>query len=326
MTRKSLRGTWGTLLLPLRADESIDFKALGWEIDALIASGVAGIYSNGSAGEFYAQSHEEYLEVNSLLAAKCAAAELPFQIGACHPCPQETLRRIRGAEHLKPSAFQVILPDWFVVRGTEVFAFLDRVIAEAGSSGIVLYNPPHAKRQLPPEEFGALASRYPGLLGIKVGGGDAEWHAAMKQHCGDLSIFIPGHFLASGLQNGAHGSYSNVACIDPACAVAWNELALSNPVQAMGIQEEIQDFLDRRISPYLKAGHSNAAADKLLAHVGGWTRVGTRLRWPYRWIPEQEADGLRALAREELKKFFALAGPPPPQLVHKKHLPSSLAS
>lgn len=306
LTRQSLRGTWGTLLLPLRADESIDGGALEEEIHALIAAGVAGIYSNGSAGEFYAQSHREYLDINTRLAGLCHGAGLPFQIGACHPFPQECLERIRSTKHLEPDAYQVILPDWFVVRGEEVIAFLDRVVREAAPCGVVLYNPPHAKRQLPPEEFGLLARRFPDLLGIKVAGGDDAWYSAMRGECGDLSIFIPGHFLVTGLRNGAHGSYSNVACIDPACAVAWNALAHTRPEDAMKIQEEILSFLERRITPYLKAGHVNAAADKLLAAVGGWSRVGTRLRWPYRWVPEDEAEGLKEIARTELKSFFAL--------------------
>jgi len=296
--------------LPLRADESIDYQALEEEIHALIEAGVAGIYSNGSAGEFYAQSHAEFVEVNTRLAKLCQAAGMPFQIGACHPFPQECLERIRATKHLKPDAYQVILPDWFVVRGEEVFTFLERIVAEAAPAGVVLYNPPHAKRQLSPEEFGEVTRRFPSVLGIKVAGGDDGWYAAMRKECADLSIFIPGHFLATGLKNGGHGAYSNVACIDPTCAVAWNALAHSDPDAATEIQEEILAFLEKRIVPYLKDGHVNAAADKLLAYIGGWGPVGTRLRWPYRWISEKDAAELKEIAASELDKFFALRTTP----------------
>jgi dihydrodipicolinate synthase/N-acetylneuraminate lyase len=309
LTRQTLRGTWGTLLLPIRHDESIDFDALDEEISALIASGVSGIYSNGSAGEFYAQSGEEYLKINTLLATRCQAAGLPFQVGASHPFPQETIRRIHAAKHLEPDAFQVILPDWFVLRGDEVTAYMERVCREAAPSGVVLYNPPHAKRRLSPEEIGTL-SRFPEFLGVKVGHGDDAWYAAMRHHCAGLSIFIPGHYLVTGLQNGAHGSYSNVACIDPAAAVAWNRLALARPAEAMQIQTTIIAFLDRHVAPLLKDTYVNAAADKLLASIGGWSRIGTRLRWPYRWFPESDAANLRTLAQEELKPFFDLRPEP----------------
>jgi 4-hydroxy-tetrahydrodipicolinate synthase len=312
LTRQNLRGTWGTLLLPIREDESIDYAALEEEIDFMIRAGVAGIYSNGSAGEFYAQSPAEFIEINTRLARACQAAGTWFQIGASHPFAQETLERIRSTKHLAPDAYQIILPDWFIVRGEEVGAYLERIIEAAAPAGIVLYNPPHAKRQLPIEEIGRLARRFPGLLGIKVAGGDDTWYRAMREHCGDLSVFIPGHLLVTGLVNGAHGTYSNVACLHPTAAVRWNEMALSDPDRALIIQQEILAFLEQHIIPYIKAEYVNAAADKLLAAIGNWSRVGTRLRWPYRWIPEDDVASLRKAAHAGLAKFFALADSPAP--------------
>jgi 4-hydroxy-tetrahydrodipicolinate synthase len=307
LTRGNLSGTWGTLLLPLREDESIDYDALEQEIEFMIRSGVAGIYSNGSAGEFYAQSHQEFVEINTRLARSCQASGTYFQIGASHPFAQETVERIRATKHLAPDAYQVILPDWFQVRGEEVATYLEKIIQEAAPAGIVLYNPPHAKRQLPIDEIGRLASRFPGLLGAKVAGGDDAWYRAMRENCGDLSVFIPGHLLVTGLTQGARGTYSNVACIHPAAAVQWNKMALSDPDQALLIQQQILAFLEKHIMPYIKDGHVNAAADKLLAAIGNWSRVGTRLRWPYRSVPAKDVEALRKIAHTELANFFALA-------------------
>ena len=58
-----LRGNWATLLLPIQADNQIDFGALAEEIDILIAAGVDGIYSNGTAGEFHNQTEDEYRRI-----------------------------------------------------------------------------------------------------------------------------------------------------------------------------------------------------------------------------------------------------------------------
>ena len=307
LSRQTLRGTWGTLLLPLRPDDSIDFDLLEQEIDSLISAGVAGIYSNGSAGEFYSQTQDEFLEINTRLARRCHAAGLPFQIGACHSSPQEMLNRIRSTKHLAPPAYQINLPDWFVVRGVEVFDFVDRICLEAAPAGIVIYNPGHAKRHLTVEEFAEIARRFSPVLGIKVPGGGLDWYAAMKRECGDLSLFIPGHLLASGLLLGGHGSYSNIACLHPRCAVAWHKVIEKDPVRGMQIQETILAFMDRHIHPFLKQEYVNAAVDKLLAAIGGWTPISTRLRWPYKWISPGEADRIRELARRELAEFFSLA-------------------
>lgn len=50
---KDIFGNWGTLLLPINGDDTIDWVLLEEEIDTMIAAGVNGIYSNGTAGEFY---------------------------------------------------------------------------------------------------------------------------------------------------------------------------------------------------------------------------------------------------------------------------------
>ena len=55
-----IEGNWATLLLPLNADESIDYPMLVKEIRYLVSAGVSGIYSNGTAGEFISLSEEEF--------------------------------------------------------------------------------------------------------------------------------------------------------------------------------------------------------------------------------------------------------------------------
>ena len=44
LSRETLKGVWGTLLLPLHDDDSIDFELLEQELHHLVAAGVAGIY------------------------------------------------------------------------------------------------------------------------------------------------------------------------------------------------------------------------------------------------------------------------------------------
>ena len=93
-----IRGNWATLLLPILPDESIDFELLEAEIDHFARVGVNGIYSNGSAGEFYTQTEAEFDRINDLLARKCEGYRIPFQIGANHTSPQVSLGRIKRTQ------------------------------------------------------------------------------------------------------------------------------------------------------------------------------------------------------------------------------------
>ncbi|TVQ97678.1 MAG: dihydrodipicolinate synthase family protein [Spirochaetaceae bacterium] len=306
MNAAEIRGSYATLLLPINANETIDYGRLEEEIATLIATRVDGIYSNGTAGEFHTQTEEEFRRVNELLATRCEASGIPFQVGASQMSPQLTLERIRAAKEWQPSAIQVILSDWFPLTDDEVMSCLERFCAVADPIGIVLYNPPHAKRVLPPALYGRIVHELPGVVGVKVAGGDDQWYEGMEAHLDALSLFVPGHLLASGVQRGAHGAYSNVACLNPRGATRWYQQMLTNMPGALELEGRIRAMMNEHILPFItRHGYCNAACDKLLAAVGDWAPVGTRLRWPYRWIPDTEADRLRPIIHAAIPELFA---------------------
>lgn len=300
-----IRGNWAAFVLPIDADDRIDFARLAEEIDSLIAMGIDGLYSNGTTAEFYNQTEAEFDAIHRLFAEKCTAAGMPFQIGVSHMSPVISLERLHRVVDLHPGAFQAILPDWFPPTEPEIIAFLQRMADAAAPVGLVLYNPPHAKRTLSPEEIGRLKAAVPALVGVKVAGGDAGWYARMKQAAPDLSLFVAGHTLATGYSQGAYGAYSNVACLHPQAAQRWYDRMRVDLTAALELETRIQAFMRDHIHPYISVqGYSNQAVDKLLIATGGWSDAGTRLRWPYRWIPRDEADRLRPVARDLLPEFF----------------------
>lgn len=299
-----IRGCWGTLLLAWDEADRLDLGRVADEIDALVAARVSGIYSCGTAGEFHALGEEEFDRVSALLAERCESAGMPFQLGVSHMSAQVSRERLRRVVALAPSAVQVILPDWLVVHADEAVAFLEGMAELADGIGLVLYNPPHAKRVLTPPDLGELARRVPSLVGVKVAGGDDAWYDAVRRAAGRLSLFVPGHHLATGYVRGASGSYSNVACLDPGAAARWWEAIESGDPRAVETERRLRAFFSAHIEPFIaEQGFPGAACDRLLARIGGWADVGWRMRWPYRSIPAGEADRLRPIARELLPEF-----------------------
>jgi dihydrodipicolinate synthase/N-acetylneuraminate lyase len=308
--RGRLRGNWATLLLPINADETIDFGRLGEEIDAAISAGVDGIYSNGTAGELHNQTEAEFDAIQELLATKCRAAGMPFVIGACQPDPALALARLRRCKALRPDGFQVILPDWWPVSELEAIDFLAMAAEAVGDTSLILYNPPHAKRVLTPAELARVLKPHPTVVGVKLADGDAAWYADASRHLADVALFVPGHHLATGVKAGiAAGAFSNVACLSPRGAQRWTELMRTDIEAALDIERRICTFMDEHIVPFRRDhGYSNAALDKLLAAIGGWAPVGSRLRRPYRWIDEAEAVRLRPVARRMMPEIVDPTG------------------
>ncbi|WPU92758.1 dihydrodipicolinate synthase family protein [Mucilaginibacter sabulilitoris] len=303
LTAETLKGNWATLLLPINSDDSIDYHLLAAEIDYLIAAGVDGIYSNGTAGEFHNQTEEEFDKINAILAERCTAAGMRFQIGASHPSPMISLERVKRSIDLKPDAVQVILPDWVTANQQEQISFLE--VMAGFDVPLVLYNPPHAKTVLKPDEFATLKQAVPQLIGLKVLSGNEHWFADMKQYAGNLSVFVPGHLLASGVKNGvASGAYSNVACINPGAAQRWWAQMQTDIASALDVEQRILQFFGECIAPYQQKQYSNPALDKFLAAVGGWMPLGTRLRWPYQYISAEDITLVRKRAINLIPEFF----------------------
>jgi dihydrodipicolinate synthase/N-acetylneuraminate lyase len=304
LAASEILGNWATVLLPINGNDAIDWARLETQIAVLVEAGVNGIYTNGTTAEFWSQTEAEFDRLSSLVAERCEHAGVPFQIGACHVSPQLTLERIRRARELNPGAIQVTLPDWWKPSDDEALAALAKFAEAASPVGLVLYNPPHAKRNLTPQDFGRLKKALPEIVGVKVAGGDAGWYARMRTEMRGLSVFVPGHHLATGLKLGAHGAYSNVACLQPRGAQVWYE-SMKTTAAALNLEQRIQNFMDRHIVPFRAAhGFSNFALDKLLAAIGGWTDADTRVRWPYASIPMAEAERLRPIALELLPDLF----------------------
>jgi dihydrodipicolinate synthase/N-acetylneuraminate lyase len=302
-TKAGLRGTWGSVLLALRPDESIDFDLVGVEVDALCEVGLAGIYTCGTAGEFHTLEEDEFDALSELVSERSRRAGSAFQIGASHMSGQICLSRIRRARSLAPAAIQVVLPDWLPLSQREVRVALERMVAAADPVPVVLYNPPHAKTVCGPEQLAALAEALPGFVGVKIAGDDAFYtrlHAAAPE----LLIFAPGHELAHARRLGASGSFSNVAALSPVGALEWERQMTVGPDGAYALGQRIIAFFERYIAPLKAQGYSNTALDKALAAIGAWAPVGTRVRWPYSWVPDETVAALAPLARAALPELF----------------------
>ena len=299
-------GVWGTVLLPILKDQSIDWEELAHALDFMIDAGLNGIYTNGSAGEFYNQTEEEFDQLSELVAFAAEEAGVPFQLGCGHPSPLLSLERIKRARYFAPCAFQVILPDWIKTNSKETLNYLEKIAIASDPIGLVIYNPPHAKNLLLPKDYAGILKEGLPVVGCKTAGGDTNWYAKMNDLSKPFSYFIPGHFMVTGIKQGAKGSYSNVACLHPKAVVRWYQMMREAPEQALLIEKQLLLFFEKEILPLiLEEGYSDVAVDKFLAAIGQWSSIGTRLRWPYMGIDPQRSLNKRKQLKNYIPEFFS---------------------
>lgn len=78
-----------------------------------------------------------------------------------------------------------------------------------------------------------------------------------------------------------------------------------DPLAALELESRIRRFMAVYVVPYrVQHGIPNQGLDKLLAAIGGWADLGTRLRWPYSFAHHAEALRLRPVARRLLPELF----------------------
>ena len=274
------------------------------EIDILCDSPVDGLYSNGTAGEFHGQTDAEFDRITVIVAEGARRAGKPFQIGVSHSNARIARERLARLAPTGAAAAQFTLPDWWPPTLSEAERFIEGMQEAAGELPLVLYNPPHAKKRLSLPEIARMRERAPGLIGAKLPGGDGEWYAQRRRLLPEFSVFVPGHTVATARPLGGDGSYSNMACLSPAGAVAWWRLIETDRSAAIDLERRIQRFLAEHILPYRKSlGLSDAALDKLMAAAGGWGPVSPRLLWPYSSAPDEAVAAVAAAARSLIPEF-----------------------
>lgn len=294
------RGIWGAVLLPVKDGDSIDMGALAELVDILCGSGVAGIYTNGTAAEFFNQTEAEFDAITDLVLDRAGRAWVPVQIGVSNSNPRiarDQLRRIAASDAV---AAQITLPDWWPPSEAEQDRFIDGM-SEASGLPLILYNPPTAKVRLDLEGIARLRARSASLVGVKVAGGDADWYAQRRDRLGDLSVFVAGHTVAFGRPLGADGAYSNVACLSPWGAVRHWDMIETDPEAATEIETRFRRFLHDTMIPLARDhGLSDAALDKAMASAGGWGPIGPALLWPYSSATSEMVEAIRTSARHHV--------------------------
>lgn len=298
---RDIRGVWATALCRVDSAGAVDLDAIDEQVAVYADAGCDGVYSGGTASEVHLQDEATFRAISTRFADAARRHGLPFQIGAAHPLPHGSLDRVAFAASLDPGAIQVTLPDWTPPDLDGARRFLERVAETARGVPLVLYNPPHAKRVLTPAELADLAREVPALVGLKCEGGDGAWYLAMRPVLDRLSVFIPGHHYASGTAAGAHGSYSNMACLSPHAAVRWTRMA---PDAARELENRIATFNAEAIAPILARGLPGFTCDKAMAAAGGWAQIDTAMLWPQTGATPDDVARIRAAARRHIPEFM----------------------
>ncbi len=294
LTRKTLRGVWAALIVPWTNDDELDERRFANEVRSYAGTGVGGVYTGGTTGEFYAQDDHTFERITIVACTEAHAAGLPVQIGCTALSTRTARQRIRTAVRAGADGIQIALPFWMELKDDEAFGFLRDVAAEAGDVPLILYQTTRSKRKLEPGLLGQIAKELPTFIGMKETGCDVPMLEAMLDAAPDLAIFGGEHDLMEKVEAGGRGAYSSVTGLNARAMVELYNLCASGQFDvAQPLQNMIHRLMFEALIPMVKKeGLLDSAVDRVQRMVGGGD-VGLACQKPYRSATPQHVERLR---------------------------------
>ncbi len=281
LTRQTLRGVWHALLTPWTDNDELDETRYRQEIRSYANTGMDGLYTGGTTGEFYAQDDATFARITAITCEEAHALGFPVQIGCTALSTRVVRQRVRVALRCHADAIQLALPFWLELRPVEAIDFLADIAQTAGDVPLVLYQTGRAKRKLTPSELAQAAQRVPTLIGTKDTGCDLDTLKAMTTQT-DLAIFGGDNDFVERLPLGGRGGYCSVTGLNPRYIVTYYQHVVAGRLdQAKQMQAPIAKLLHEYLIPLIKSeGLMDSALDRMMRVLGGG-QVGLRCQKPH---------------------------------------------
>lgn len=282
--------------VPLDDAHAVDREGLRRMVEFLIASGVDGLFANGSMGGF--AFHQDAVQA-AIVERVCEVngGRKPLLAGVSDTSVSRVLARMCALRSLPMDGFVVLPPYYYVYDQPALIRFFT-LVADAAPGPVVLYeNPRLAHNSLEPASIAALA-RHPNIAGIKISHSDvARWHDLIARGVPRerFSLIVGAEKLMStalrlgfdGMTGGFHNLFA------PLAVALWRAARRGDFAEADCLQERLN------------------RAYRVFEIAGGWRGLEIALRYmgigthaappPFDVPPAPEAHAaiLEILRREE---------------------------
>lgn len=293
LSRKTLSGVWPALIVAWTDDDRVDEKRFEKECLSYANTGVQGIYTGGTTGEFYAQDDASFEVITRITCDAGRSAGLYVQIGCTAESTRTARQRVRTALKHGADGIQIALPYWLELTPVEAIDFMKDIAKEAGDTPLILYHTGRAKMKLKPEAIGQLAAEVPTFIGMKDTGCDLPTLKAMVELAPDIAIF-GGEDFYERLPLGGRGGYCSITGLNTRYVVEYYNLCAAGKLdQAKRYHEVIHRLLEEALLPLnRKEGLWDSAIDRVQRQVGGGD-VGLRCQPPYRSANQTQVEKVR---------------------------------
>jgi 4-hydroxy-tetrahydrodipicolinate synthase len=238
-----VKGVIPALITPMNPDESLNRDGLKTLIDGVIDAGVHGVFTGGTAGEFWAMAVDEKRQLFEWT-VELTGGRVPVYVGTSANSTAEAIELARIAESARADCLSVLTPAFITPTEDEMFAHYAE-IAEATDLPILLYNlPARTGNALSVGLVDRLHRRFPNIVGVKDSSGNFEQAVSFMRELPDGFRMIMGRdtLIHAALREGAAGAIAASANVAPEIASGIYDAFLQG-------DEELARDLQQRLVP-----------------------------------------------------------------------------
>lgn len=232
MNAELIRGIIPAMITPMTEEEELDREGFKRLIDHMIDRGVHGIFTVGTAGEFWALSVEEKRQIYGWT-VEDVDGRVPVYAGTCANTTREAVLLAEIAQEAGVDCLSVLTPSFITPNQDEMYSHYG-AIAKSVDLPILLYdNPARTGNKLSVDLVVRLAERFENIAGIKDSSGDfAQTLEYLRRSPeGFKTIMGRDSLIYSSLTHGAAGAIAATANIGPNLAVGIYECYIKGDLE-----------------------------------------------------------------------------------------------
>ncbi len=249
MKKPVFKGAATALITPFKTDGSVDFVALERLINWQIEEGINGLVICGTTGEKATLNDDEHCDVLRA-AVKFASGRVPVIAGTGSNDTAHAVWMTKEACDIGCDAVLVCTP-YYNKTTQEGLVEMYRVIANASSVPVIVYNvPSRTGVAIEPETYKAIAD-HPMIYGIKEANGDISKIAKTLNLVGDTLAMYSGNDdqTVPIMSLGGIGVISVLSNVCPKVTVELTNLALEGKFkEAAELQLKLVPFINALFS------------------------------------------------------------------------------
>lgn len=215
-----IKGIIPAVVTPFAEDEKLNEDGLVYVIEHLVNSGVHGVFTVGSTGEFWALTNEEKKRIYRIT-VDCVNKKVPVYVGTGTNTTKETVGLSQYAQKAGADFVSVITPMFINPNDNELFQHYKTIAASVDIPLILYTNPARTGVHLSTSLVNRLAKECKNIVGIKDSIGDLRQTMEYIRECPEDFSVIAGNdsLILATLMHGGVGAIAASANVVPELVV-----------------------------------------------------------------------------------------------------------